>query len=355
VSFIEQYLRGVSPQYARQQNRYQEGLKQKAEQSERQALMSKLYGREQDLAGNRSGVSGPRPENLGSGLLGSKMGPKDFMRFNQGLGGSSSPMLQKQWMDNNKQMQNNMSGSGSPKYMTMGVPGQPGMRVNAVVGQDGVPMPIGEPWKQGSGVNVNVNGQKSYIKPGTVLEDSKGNKVPVPVGMTEDEARAKGLMYGKALSDSAVNQQAAMGASNRMVGELTDLQDEGVDISGVKGFLEDARTGADAIGVATNIIMNYLDMPQTTKKARAVSTSKALSNQLLQAMRGAAVGPAEQAMFEKQLPVAGQPTKTYEQNLLLTARNLKYIRDKTKEISKGVKAEVYNDTDGPMEGFTWSD
>jgi hypothetical protein len=45
---------------------------------------------------------------------------------------------------------------GKPSFQTMGMPGMEGFRTNALVGPDGSLKPVGEPWKEGSGVTVNT-------------------------------------------------------------------------------------------------------------------------------------------------------------------------------------------------------
>lgn len=60
----------------------------------------------------------------------------------------------------------------------------------------------------------------------------------------------------------------------------------------------------------------------STEEADTLSIEQALSNQLLQAMRGAQVGPKEQEMFNKQLPQIDQPEALFKANIKNTMKNL---------------------------------
>lgn len=60
----------------------------------------------------------------------------------------------------------------------------------------------------------------------------------------------------------------------------------------------------------------------TPEEADVLSIEQQLSNQLLQAMRGAQVGPQEQARFDKQLPRVDQPDALFRANISNTMRNL---------------------------------
>ena len=60
----------------------------------------------------------------------------------------------------------------------------------------------------------------------------------------------------------------------------------------------------------------------TEGEAEAYSLTENLSVSLLAAIRGAQVGPKEQAIFERQLPRLDQPDAVFKKNLELTKRNL---------------------------------
>ena len=73
-------------------------------------------------------------------------------------------------------------------------------------------------------------------------------------------------------------------------------------------------------------------MPRTEAQYQMASMSEQASNLLLQAMRGAQVGPAEQERFERQLPIQGQPIKLFMENLRNTQRNLEILNRRQREM-----------------------
>lgn len=70
----------------------------------------------------------------------------------------------------------------------------------------------------------------------------------------------------------------------------------------------------------------------TEDDAQVLSIEENLSNQLIQAMRGAAVGPAEQIRFEKSLPRVDQPKALFLKNIETTMGNLRVMRDRAAEM-----------------------
>jgi hypothetical protein len=87
-----------------------------------------------------------------------------------------------------------------------------------------------------------------------------------------------------------------------------------------------AKLGADVLGKTYPI-------PQP--EAEAMALSEKLSTTLLQAIRGAQVGPMEQAKFEKQLPRLGQPESLFNENIKLTRDNLEYLSKRRAELRSG--------------------
>lgn len=71
------------------------------------------------------------------------------------------------------------------------------------------------------------------------------------------------------------------------------------------------------------------------EEAEAVSLEEGLSNTLLQAMRGAQVGPAEQKRFERQLPRLDQPDEVFKANIERTLRNLETLEQRRREMRSG--------------------
>jgi hypothetical protein len=79
-------------------------------------------------------------------------------------------------------------------------------------------------------------------------------------------------------------------------------------------------------------ILQSIGMGMSTGDARLTSLTSSLSNQVLAAMRGAQVGPAEQEKFEKQLPMPGQPRSLFLENLKATRENLAYMNKRKSEL-----------------------
>jgi len=67
-------------------------------------------------------------------------------------------------------------------------------------------------------------------------------------------------------------------------------------------------------------------------EARGVASLKKLETILLAAMRGAQVGPAEQAVFREQLPSLGQAKALFSENLRLTKSNLVALTKRLAEL-----------------------
>ena len=322
-------------------------------QNEREAFMNKYIGQSEvpfsqtsmDMPnGQRSIIQEPQQ---GSGQLGGQWTPMqsalEMMKaptpINRTSGGGAFRSL----------LTSRDTQKRAPIFKVMGVPDQPDMRTNALYNQDtGTFEPKGQSWKQGSQNEINIGTPKQYIKAGTQLVNSRGQKVRVPVGMTHEQAANQGLSYGDKQTSESIKSEAATGVSLDMLDELETLHSKGGNITGLPGFLTDLRSGNDVWGVAANLFMNKAGIPLSEKQARSTSLAKSISNQLIQAMRGAAVGPEEQKAFEKQLPVSGQPDKLFMSNLNLTRKNLLAITKKKKDLERGV-------TDKNQKVIMWDD
>ena len=191
--------------------------------------------------------------------------------------------------------------------------------------------------KKPGGSTINVNTANPFVKPSDVIRDAEGNYIPTPIGTRLQDLTGKGYTYGKPLSDTAIKTKASMEVSSRMLNEIQSMSDAGTDVSGIKGFISELRTGTDIGSVAANAILNELDQPMTPEHAKMVATTTSLGNQLLQAFRGAAVGPAEKIDFIKQLPTPGQPRAVFLKNIELTRRNLQQLADVTEGESRGIR------------------
>ena len=164
--------------------------------------------------------------------------------------------------------------------------------------------------------------------------DTNGRPVKIPSNMTYDQAAAKGYVYGYQPTAEEAKTSASSETSIKMANELLTMIDEGLDISGFKGWAEVQRAGAGLQNIFLDKVMSGLGYDIDSNSARAISLSENLSNTVLQALRGSAVGPAEQDRVDKQLPRPGQPMDVFKQNIILTIENLERI-NKSKAKSRG--------------------
>ena len=190
-------------------------------------------------------------------------------------------------------------------------------------------------WMQSKRPTTNINTSSNVIKSSEAskMVDNNGNPVKVPVGTTYDQAKSNGWSFGHRPDAAEAQTIASMEMSEGLLTELDTLISEGADISGVRGLVDGFRSEGTLGGVVADNILSGYGYDMSPKDIRAMSISVSLGNQLLQAFRGAAVGPKEQEMFAKQLPTAGQPKDVFKTNLELTRQNLAYIR-KVKEAKR---------------------
>lgn len=194
-------------------------------------------------------------------------------------------------------------------------------------------------WKKlqkANGVSVTVGGQGA--KPisssdATKMVDQMGRPVKVPVGMTYPEARANGWNFGQIKTAEEIKAEASFGVSETMLDDMEELLASGADVSSWAGIAEKYRSDASPGGALVNTMMNAAGHKQNEGDIKLNTLSTALSNMIIAAFRGAQVGPEEQAMFERQLPIPGQPKEVYRNNLVQTRKNLKYLRQLRNEQS----------------------
>lgn len=93
-------------------------------------------------------------------------------------------------------------------------------------------------------------------------------------------------------------------------------------IFGLSGIAQEYATGATPQGWLVDQALDLMGEERSPADAELLSLTKQLENQVIQSMRGAAVGPKEQEMFRKQLPVPGQPQDIFMENLQQTLNNL---------------------------------
>lgn len=184
--------------------------------------------------------------------------------------------------------------------------------------------------KMGS-MNINMGNPEAPLTQFEMehLVDKKGVPVPqVPLGFKRGDAAAQGLSVGKVSTETEAKTAASTVSSQDLAGKLSELRSKGHNISGLSGAIIDYRSGNELLPAAINEGLTKLGYKVTPEQTQMVSYTKSLSNQLIQAMRGAQVGPAEQGAFEKSLPVAGQPEALFDQNLETTLHNLNILNER---------------------------
>jgi hypothetical protein len=182
--------------------------------------------------------------------------------------------------------------------------------------------------KRSGAMNINMGNPEAPLTQFEMehLVDSKGNPVPqIPLGIKRGDAAKQGLAVGKVSSETEARTAASTVSSQDIADKIAKLRGQGHEISGLPGAIIDYRSGSSLLPAAINEGLHKLGYDITPQQTQLISYTKSLSNQLIQAMRGAQVGPQEQEAFEKSLPVAGQPQELFDQNLSTTIDNLGII------------------------------
>lgn len=104
------------------------------------------------------------------------------------------------------------------------------------------------------------------------------------------------------------------------------------DLERLETLVTSGNVGVGAVKGRTLRASGATGVGLSEAEAEALSLEEGLSNSLLQAMRGAQVGPAEQVKFERQLPRVDQPKALFMANLRRTKRNLRDLRKKEAEL-----------------------
>lgn len=165
------------------------------------------------------------------------------------------------------------------------------------------------------------------------LVDKNGNPVAqVPLGISRGGVAGLGMSIGKVSTESETKTAGSAATAADLAGRIVALRKDGHSISELPGAIINYRSSGELLPSAVNTAMNSLGYKTTPEQTKLISYTKNLSNNLLQAMRGAQVGPAEQEAFEKSLPVAGQPTDLFDQNLQTTMDNLKVLNERRSQL-----------------------
>lgn len=205
-------------------------------------------------------------------------------------------------------------------------------------------------WKSANRATTTIQMGDNTIKKDDAVNmiDREGNPVTVPVGMTYKEAGQKGYRFGKTPTEGEAKQSSSFDVSTRMLGELGDLVDNNANIFGASGLIDKYRSEGDVGGIALDMFMSEMGNTMSPESIKAMSLVHSLSNELIAAYRGAAVGPEEQKKFEAQLPMPGQPKEVFKSNLALTKKNLAELKERRTKV-RGISQKA--DKSWIPEGF----
>lgn len=179
--------------------------------------------------------------------------------------------------------------------------------------------------------------QRQLSKPGTTINVGGGGpKLPAGYMWQNPDVPTQGVqpIPGGPVTQATQQEAKELGAfdaSADMLDRMEGLVDSNPNMRlfGIMGQATDLATEATPYGAIANKAMELVGGGELSDaESEMMSLSEQLSNQLTAAVRGAAVGPQEQAKFEKQLPRPGQPEKTFRQNLKNTRRNLNILGDR---------------------------
>lgn len=181
--------------------------------------------------------------------------------------------------------------------------------------------------KSGSSVTIDMGNKLVTREDAQNLIDEDGNRVTsVPLGLTYEQAAARRWSFGNPITAEEAKQEGSLAAVEDMLLRLEELTSSGqADLSSFKGIIDDYRSGSGILNAASDRLLDVFGEVKKPEDVEAHSLAIALGNQLLQAYRGAAVGPEEKIDFILQLPTAGQPKAVFDQNVQLTKRNLATI------------------------------
>jgi hypothetical protein len=113
------------------------------------------------------------------------LSPLDQARYWQASPDASSRKMGQSMMEDILKPSTN-----KPGYQTMGMPGMEGYKTNALVGPDGSLKPIGEPWQDKSGVQVNVGDKLPAPSSGYMWNKEGTSQTAIPGGPADLTVKA---------------------------------------------------------------------------------------------------------------------------------------------------------------------
>lgn len=197
---------------------------------------------------------------------------------------------------------------------------------------------------------IPTQGQFESIQ---TVQGADDNGIPtqelvIPTRLNQQNGRIRLSTKPPVPSSQEAQQEAQRNIGVDMLDRLSIVSKE-VDMSPSRSMLVRSRAGT---GPAGSLGATLTPGNLTKHEAELLSLEQALSNQLLAAMRGAQVGPAEQEKFERQLPVFGQEEQLYRINLENTRKNLIEL-DKRISTMRGRSSTIkQGGAPAPPPGFT---
>jgi len=310
----------------------------------------------------------PNPMQGGSGILGNDMDPmrRSFIEMLRDAFATGNPQMLQFALENLSKMQ------GSTMSDIARTPLQKNMAsTNLQPGSEEYSRAILDNVRRG-GLNINIGDNKPLsLEQSTSLVDSNtGERVQVPVGadmswIRDYEAQhGSRLNYAKPPTSEEATKSAQSESAIQMANELDTLIKNGANIDSFWGKIQQMRAGEDVPNIVATAIMDVMGVGDNPNDTRAYAISESLSNTVLQAFRGVAVGVQEQERFNHQLPRPGMPKELIKQNIALTIKNLKYLNERREAIRRGTTPPPYPSwiknppntpaiKDAAPEGFTW--
>lgn len=149
-------------------------------------------------------------------------------------------------------------------------------------------------------------------------------------------------------TDTEAKGQADIATALSTLFQLEELSTDNEEIYGLYGEFNKLRKDGSITGNVLDSALNFFGNSVKPETVEALSKAMIANNAILAAVRGAAVGPEEQLMFERQLPVPGQPRDMYTHNLRATIENLEIVEAVKKRAKTGASLKSYNIPVGKM-------
>lgn len=143
-------------------------------------------------------------------------------------------------------------------------------------------------------------------------------------------------------SDTEAKGSADIATALSTLYRLEELSTDNPELYGLYGDFNKLRKDGSFTGNMLDFALNAFGQPLSPGTVEALSKAMIANNSILAAVRGAAVGPEEQIMFERQLPVPGQPKDMYTFNLRATIENLEIVETVKKRAKTGAALKSYN-------------